>query len=131
MPSTRPAAVYRWLTAQRQLTIFTALALALPTAYAFQSRVGTDTGGVLLLLLLAVGVPTAYDEYWQPYDRAWQAILWTVLVGAVAAAEFTAFYLIGTDVLGLAPRSSTAGAFLLTSLQNLAFLSVRRRAAQS
>ncbi|RLM90974.1 hypothetical protein D3D02_04235 [Halobellus sp. Atlit-38R] len=131
MPSTRPAAVYRWLTAQRQLTIFTAIALALPTAYAFQSRVGTDTGGFLLLLLLGVGVPTAYDEYWPPYDRAWQAILWTVLVGAVAAAEFTAFYLIGTDVLGLAPRSSTAGAFLLTGLQNLAFLTVRRRAAQS
>lgn len=130
MSPTRVAAdLYRRATSQRNVTIYTAIAVALPTAYAFQSTVGASelSGDFLLLMTLAVGVPTAYDEYWPRYDRTWKAVAWVLVACAVATAEFVGLYLLATAVLGLSPLVGGIGAFLVTDVGNLLWLSRRRR----
>ena len=130
MPSTEiVSATRKWITAQRQLTIVTAIAVALPTAYAFQSWSGAAGSGFLLLLTLAVGVPTAYDEYWPTYDRTWKAVSWVLVSCAAATVEFAGFFLAGTTVLALTPITSAVVAFLVTNLGTVALLAVRRRGA--
>jgi hypothetical protein len=88
------------MTTQRNLTVFTAI---------------------------LVGVPTAYDEYWSKYDRARTAVVWTVTACVVATVEFTGFYLLGVELLDLAPLFASVGAFLVTELGNLSWLAVRNR----
>ncbi|MFB6159675.1 MAG: hypothetical protein ABEJ61_00685 [Haloferacaceae archaeon] len=129
MPSTSATArLFERATTQRNLTIAAAVLLALPGAYAFRATVGGgDAGSFLLLVTLAVGVPTAYEEYWPRYDRSRTAVAWVLGACAVATAEFTGLYLLGTDALGLAPTTASVGAFLLTDLGNLAWLAVRTR----
>lgn len=129
MPSTGAVPrIYAWLTAQRNLTVFVAILVAIPTAYAFHSLVGVGrlSGDFLLLLTLAVGVPTAYDDYWPRYDRTWKAVAWVLAACAVATAEFTGLYLLGREAIGLSPLFASIGAFLVTDLGNLAWLSRRR-----
>ncbi|AZH26202.1 hypothetical protein [Haloplanus aerogenes] len=127
MPSTnRLAGVYAWVTDQRQVTILVAILVALPTAYAFHATFGGDTtgGGFLLLMTLAVGVPTAYDTHWPAYDRTWQAVGWVFAACVVATVEFVGLYLVGT-ALGLAPIPAAIGAFLVTYLGTFAWLASR------
>jgi hypothetical protein len=117
-----------WITSQRQLTIVTAIVVALPTTYAFQSVIGGDpfAGSFLLLMTLAVGVPSAYDEYWPQYDQTWKAIAWILVACVVAAVEFTGLYLVGTaavDVAWVAP----VGAFFITYLGDLLVLAFWQR----
>lgn len=127
MPSSnRVADVHAWLTDQRQLTILAAILVALPTAYAFHAAFGGAAlgGDFLLLLTLAVGVPTAYDSYWPAYDRTRTAVGWVLAACVVATTEFVALYLVGT-ALGLAPIHASAGAFLVTDLGGFALLAAR------
>ncbi|WP_435183950.1 hypothetical protein [Halobellus sp. EA9] len=128
MPSTNSrSAIYRWATAQRQLTIFAGVAAALPAAYAFRSAYGSGPGSFLLLVTLGVVVPTAYDEYWPAYDRAGAAVAWILVACAVAATAFVACYLVGTEAAGLGSTPSAAVAFLATDLGGFALLAVGRR----
>lgn len=129
MPSTTALARLRdWMTDQRNLTIFAAILVAVPTAYAFTLYVDAGGGGdFLLLLTLAVGVPTAYDEYWPRYDETWKAVAWVVAACVWATAEFTAVYLLVVDVLSLSPVVGALGAFLVTTVGTVAVLAVRRR----
>lgn len=130
MPSTRSVSrIYEWATTQRNLTIFVAILVAVPTSYAFQSMVsgGGSTGDFLLLMTLAVGVPTAYDEYWPQYEQTWKAITWVLAACLVVTIEFVGLYLVGTDYVRLSPFYASIGAFLITDLGNLAWLSIRTR----
>jgi len=130
MPSTSAVSgVFDRATTQRNLTIFVAILVAVPTAYAFQTIVagGASVGDFLLLVTLAVGVPTAYDERWPRYNRTWKAVAWVVVACAVVAVEFAALYLVGTEYVGLDPAYASIGAFLVTDLGNLAWLSARQR----
>ncbi len=125
MPSTSSTSRFReWATSQRNLTIFTAILVALPAAYAFQATVGGRAmgGDFLLLVTLAVGVPTAYDNYWPAYDQTWTAVLWVLAACAVATGVYVGVFLLGTDVVGLAPFPSAIGAFLVTDLGGLGLL---------
>lgn len=117
-----------WLTTQRQLTIVTAIVVALPTTYAFQSMIDGDpfAGSFFLLMALAVGVPSAYDEYWPQYDQTWKAVAWILVACVVTTVEFTGLYLVGTaavDVAWVAP----VGAFFITYLGNLLVLAFWQR----
>jgi len=114
---------------QRNLTILVAILVAVPAAYGFRSAFGGDGlgGSFLLLMTLAVGVPTAYDNHWPQYDRKWIAVGWVIAACVVATAEFVGLYLFGTAVLGLTPLVASVGAFLVTDLGNLAWLAVRKR----
>jgi hypothetical protein len=121
------ARIRTWSTAQRNVTIFAAILVGVPTAYAFTRALDGGGGGdFLLLVTLAVGVPTAYDEYWPRYDRTWKAVAWVVLACAVAAAEFTGVYLVLDDVVALSPVAASVGAFLATTVGNAAWLARRR-----
>jgi len=116
------------LMTQRNLTIFTAILIAVPTAYAYHSMVGGNgqSGDFLLLMTLAVGVPTAYDEYWPRYEQTWKAIAWVLVACAIATIEFIGLYTAGAELADLSPFVASVGAFLITDLGNLAWLSVRR-----
>lgn len=130
MSSTSTASkIYRWATTQRNLTIFVAIIVAVPMVYAVQSIVGGSelSGDFLLLMALAVGVPTAYDEYWPYYDQTWKAIMWICVTCVVATIEFTSLYLVGTEFVNLPPLFASISAFLITDLGNLAWLSIRQR----
>jgi hypothetical protein len=130
MPSTSVVSrVTNWATSQRNLTIFVSIFAALPLSYAFQSIVSesASAGSFLLLVTLAVGVPTAYDEYWPQYDQTWKAIGWILLACVVVTIEFVGLYIVGTEYINLTPLYASAGAFLVTDLGNLAWLSFRQR----
>jgi hypothetical protein len=132
MPSTSESLGMReWMTTQRNLTILTAILVGVPTAYGFRWVFDEPglSGSFLLLMTLGVGVPTAYDEYWSKYDRARTAVAWTVTACVVATVEFTGFYLLGVELLDLAPLFASVGAFLVTELGNLSWLAVRNRQA--
>lgn len=116
---------WRWFTTQRNLTIVTAIVLAVPVAYAFQVAFDSGSGDFLLLLLLAVGVPTAFDEHYAPFDHTSKAIGWVIGACAIVTAEFTGLYLVGTMVVGLSPFAAGAGTFLVTAFGNLIALGRR------
>ena len=130
MPSTSVVSrVTNWATSQRNLTIFVSIFAAFPLSYAFQS-IGSESasaGSFLLLVTLAVGVPTAYDEYWPQYDQMWKAIGWILIACIVVTIEFISLYIVGTEYINLTPLYASAGAFLVTDLGNLAWLSLRQR----
>jgi len=130
MPSTSfGSRVTNWATSQRNLTIFVSIFAAFPLSYAFQSIVSENAsaGSFLLLVTLAVGVPTAYDEYWPQYDQTWKAIGWILIACVVVTIEFIGLYIVGTEYLDLTPLYASAGAFLVTDLGNLVWLSLRQR----
>ncbi|MFB6123620.1 MAG: hypothetical protein ABEJ78_09200 [Haloferacaceae archaeon] len=126
MPSTRAARLSDWLTAPRNVAVFTAILVAVPTSYAFASTVGGG-GDFLLLLTLAVGVPQAYVEYWPVDESAWRAAAWVVVACAVATAGFVAVFLAGRRLASLSPLYASVAAFLVVDVGGLAALSWRRR----
>ena len=102
-------------TAQRNVAIYAAILVAVPAAYAFHTAFDASGGDFLLLLTLAVGVPTAYNDNWPAHDRTWKTVAWVVVACTVAIATFAALFLAGTDLLALAPFPASVGAFLVTS----------------
>ena len=101
MPSTSTSShIPAWMRPQRNLTILVAILVAVPIAYGFRVVVSSaDFGGSFqLLMTLAVGVPTAYDEYWPKYDRIRNTVAWVVAACLVVTTEFTGLYLIGTEL---------------------------------
>jgi len=131
MPSTSVLSrVTAWTTSQRNLTIFVSILVAFPLSYGFQSITAgsASAGGFLLLVTLAVGIPTAYDEYWPRYDQTWKAIGWILLACLVVTIEFVGLYIVWTEYANLIPLYASTGAFLVTDLGNLAWLSLRQRA---
>ena len=134
MPSTSTSShIPAWMRTQRNLTILVAILVAVPIAYGFRVVVSSaDFGGSFLLLMtLAVGVPTAYDEYWPKYDRIRNTVAWVVAACLVVTTEFTGLYLIGTELGTLSRSHGAIGAFLITDFGNLAWLSVRKRQRNS
>ncbi|WP_276270552.1 hypothetical protein [Haloarcula litorea] len=128
MPSeTRLDALAARVLTQRNAVIATAIAVAIPAAYAFYTLFGDGSGDFLLLMTLAVGVPTAYDGYWPQYDRAWKAVAWTLAACAVAGIEFAGLYVLGHVELRRSPFVAAVGAFLATWGLNLGWLVLRRR----
>jgi hypothetical protein len=125
MPSTGDGhTILDRLATQRNVTIATAIAVAIPAAYGFHVAFGAGTGDFLLLLAVAVGVPTAMDQYWRAHGRLLRAAGETA-VGAVAvAATFLALYVLGTDVLSLSPFPAAVLAFLVADLGPLAALAL-------
>ena len=107
-----------WLTSQRNIVIFVSILIAVPTAYGFQATIGQgeQATGFLLLMMLAVGVPTTYNDYWPSYDRTWKAVGWVLAASVLVVVQFGALYAIGTAVTGSTPFASAVGAFLITSV---------------
>jgi hypothetical protein len=130
MPSSGfPVRIFQRATTQRNLTIIVAILTAVPTAYAFQATVGdgSQASSFLLLMTLAVGVPTAYDEHWPQYDRSWKAIAWVLVASGIAAFVFTGSYILAVDLLEVSPWIASVGAFLVTDLGGLVGLATWKR----
>lgn len=72
-------------------------------------------------------MPTAYDEYWTQYDQTWKAIVWILVACLVVTIEFVGLYIVGTEYVSLSPLYASTGAFLVTDLGNLAWLTLRQR----
>jgi len=110
-----------WITSQRNIVIFVSILLAIPTAYGFQATIGQgeQATGFFLLLMLAVGVPTAYNDHWSAYDRIWKAIGWVLGASVLVVVQFGALYAIGTTLIESTPFGSAVGAFLITSVGDL------------
>jgi hypothetical protein len=126
MPATRTSRLRNWLTDQQQLVTLAAILVALPASYAFRATFGEFPGSFLLLVLLGVFVPTAYDDYWPRYDRTWKAVAWTLVACAVTATVFVGGYLVG-EAAGIGPLLAGLAAFLVTSLGGFAVLAARGR----
>lgn len=117
MPSnTSPPNRLERVFSQRNLTILTAIIVGVPAAYAFQTSIGGQGSSFLLLLVLAVGVPTAYDEYWPRYDRTATALAWIVGAIAVAGIGYAVLFWVFVSVLTLSEIAAGVGAFLVTTL---------------
>ncbi|MFB6085047.1 MAG: hypothetical protein ABEJ94_12470 [Halorientalis sp.] len=102
-------------TAQRNVAIYVAILVAVPVAYGFHTVFDASGGDFLLLMTLAVGVPTAYNDNWPAYDRTWKAVGWVLAASVLAAATFAGLFLAGIEVLALSPLLASVGAFLVTS----------------
>lgn len=128
-----PSTIYEWATTQRNLTIFMSILIAVPAAFVIQTQVveGELAASFFLLMILAVGVPSAYDGYWPQYDRTRKAIAWVLVAAAIATVEFASLYLLGTEFVSLSPTVAAGGAFVITDLGNLALLSARQRASNT
>jgi hypothetical protein len=128
MPSTSTTGkVTDWMTAQQNVTVFTAILVALPLLYAFNSTVSDSSGSFLFLITLAVVVPTAYNELWSRYEQTWKAIGWVVVGCTVAAVEFTGIYLVSIEVGAPSSLIASTAAFLVTALGNIVWLTLRKR----
>ncbi|RXK48382.1 hypothetical protein [Halorientalis pallida] len=101
-------------TAQHNVAIYAAILVAVPTAYGFHTLLDASGGDFLLLMTLAVGVPTAYRDNWPVYDRTWKTVAWVLVACTVATAAFAGLFLAGTTVLALSPVPASVGAFLVT-----------------
>jgi preprotein translocase subunit SecE len=117
--------VREWATSQRNVTIYTAVLVAVPAAFAFREIIDASPGSLLLLLTLGVSVPRIYDEYWPAYRETWQAVVWILVACAIAGAQFTGLYILGTRVIHLSPLAAGVGAFVITDLGNSLWLAVR------
>jgi hypothetical protein len=127
MPSTTTDRSLRdRLTGQHNVSIATAILFALPAAFAFYNWSSGRQGSFLLLLLLGVSVPTLYDDGWGRYDRTWQTVVWTVTACAVVGVEFVGLYVLGLDALSLSTFGAGVGAFLVTTLLNLCWVTLLR-----
>ncbi|WP_424019659.1 hypothetical protein ACOZ4N_09355 [Halorientalis pallida] len=101
-------------TAQRNVAIYAAILVAVPAAYGFHTVFDAGGGDFLLLMTLAVGVPTAYNDYWPAFDRTWKAVAWVLVACTVATAAFAGLFLAGTERLALSAFPASVGAFLVT-----------------
>jgi hypothetical protein len=101
-------------TAHSNVAIYAAIVVAVPTAYGFHSVVDAGAGDFLLLMTLAVGVPTSYNDHWPSYDRTWKVVAWVLVTCVLATAAFTGLYLVARDGLALSPFPASAGAFTVT-----------------
>jgi hypothetical protein len=77
-------------------------------------------------MTFAVSVPTIYDEYGPKHDQTWKVILWVSVACALGVFEFIILYLFGTEFVNLSPLLASVGAFLVTHLGNLIWLSARQ-----
>jgi len=116
-------------TTTRNVTIYVAILIAVPTAYAFHVWSGTEGGDFLLLMMLAIGVPTAFDEYKTAVEDHWRAVAWVLGACLIVTIEYTGVYVIGTETLSLSAFWASLGAFLLVWAMNHAYLVVRSRAS--
>lgn len=123
MPSTEPSSRLRQrVTSTRNVTIATAIAVALPAAYAFHSQLPGDQSGFLLLFAVAVGVPNAFDGYGPDFESRWNCVFATLWVSSAVVVAYVGSFVAGVDVLSVSPFLASILAFLVGLLGPMAAL---------
>lgn len=114
----------RWITDKRNLSILVAILVALPIAYGSRAATGVGMASFLLLLTLAVGVPTAFDHHWSSDGGPTDAVGWILVACGLATAVFSLLYVGGVELAGLDPVGAAMVAFLVTDLGGAALLAL-------
>lgn len=109
-------------TTARNVSICTAILTGLSVAYAFRIATGYGPGSFLLLIGVAVGVPTALDQRKAQRDGYESTVTRTVALSMVVLVLFSTFYLGGTALQSLPRFQVAAVAFLIAYLVPLAVL---------
>lgn len=109
-------------TTARNVSIYTAILTGLPLAYLFRTASGYGPGSFLLLLGVAVGVPTALDQREGVLDADGSVIARTLALEGAVGALFSALYFAGTAVLSLPLFQVAVVAFVVAYLFPLAVL---------
>lgn len=111
-------------TSPRNASIFTAILIGLPLALAFREVAGYGPGSFLLLLAVAVGVPTALDQH-REIESHRSAVSKTLVGSLAVAAVLSGLYAAGRVVLSLPRFQVAVVAFLIAELTAVAALELR------
>lgn len=85
----------------RNLVVAVAVVLAMPTGLYIGSVTGESGVGFLLLMVVGVAVPSAYDRRWhERFPDPVEAVAWTVAACAVSTTVYVGFYLLGRTAVG-------------------------------
>jgi hypothetical protein len=96
---------------RRTVTTVTAIAVALPSAYAFHGEFPGDESAVLLLIAVAVGVPRAFD-YGPEFERYRDCVFATLWTCSAVVVAYVACFVAGVDLLSVSPLLAGGLAFL-------------------
>ena len=117
MPSNSPLKRLRqMLMRPANVTVVTAIAVAIPTAYAFHGHFPGDQSGFLLLFAVGVGVPGAFDSYGPDFEQLWDCVFATLWVCAAVVVAYIGIFAAGLDILELSPFLASTLAFLCSFL---------------
>jgi hypothetical protein len=100
-------------TSTRSLIILTAIAVAIPTAYAFQGQFPGTESGFLLLFAVAVGVPSAFDGYGPTFESRRNCVFATLWVCSAVVVAYVGCFVAGIDVFDLSPFLASVLSFLV------------------
>lgn len=103
----------RRATSTRIVSTVTAVAVALPAAYTFHGHFPGDQSGLLLLVAVAVGIPSAFDEYGPAFERRRDCVFATLWVCSVVVVTYVGSFAAGIDTLGVSPFLASIVAFLV------------------
>lgn len=103
-------------TTARNVSIYTAILTSMPLAYGFRVATGYGPGSFLVLVAIAVGVPTALDHRVTDHDSYETTVGRTVGLSMVVLVLFSALYVAGTTMLSLPHFQVAAVTFLVASL---------------
>lgn len=106
----------------RNVTIATAIAVAIPASFAFHAQFPGDESGFLLLFAVAVGVPSAFDAYGPNFERYWNCIFATLWMCAAVVLAYVGCFAAGIDIFDISPFLSGVAAFLVAFLGPLVVL---------
>jgi asparagine N-glycosylation enzyme membrane subunit Stt3 len=112
--------LYSRATTQRKVAVYTAILVALPVVYTFQTTTGpTRTDGLpVLSILLVVGVPEACGKYWPQYERTRETVGWTLTACVFVSLEFAGLYTVLTGYR-IQPTIASIGAAVSLSMVNI------------
>lgn len=111
-------------TSPRNVSIFTAILVGLPAALVFRELAGYGPGSFLLLLAVAVGVPTALDQHGE-LGNHWGAVGKTLVGSVGVTAVLSGLYAAGRVGLSLPRFQVAVVAFLIAELGAVAVLELR------
>ena len=113
--------LYSRATTQRKIAFYTAILVAIPVVYTFQTTIGpTQTDGLpVILILLVIGVPEAYGKYWPQYERTRETVGWTLTACLFVSLEFAGLYVVLTGYQIQSTIASIGAAVSLSMLNIL------------
>jgi len=114
-------------TSTRNVIILTAIAVAIPAAFAFHDRLPGDQAGFLLLFAVAVGVPSALDSYGPQFQKLRNCVFATVWLCSAVLVAYVVSFTAGVDFLSLPPFLAGVIAFLVGYFGAFGILAVLSR----
>jgi hypothetical protein len=112
----RPAALAARLRGPENVSILTAIVVAIPATLLVETRADGEGLGLLLLIAVGVVVPTMYRQQWPHHESVGGAVAWTVAASALVGAVLLGLAALLRTYVGLGGFASAALAFLVVGL---------------